>query len=469
MMQGEFQLRGGRYSGAPAAAPRLTAREAAVDALGCAVIPEGTVVISSGAFQNRQALRRVKLPASVRTVEANAFAQCPNLMKVQLNEGLETLGAKVFFGCDQLRKLALPDSLRTTCSATFDGLSLRTPIFNRKKTVLYRYYGQKTHKHYVVPPTVRRLAAGAFSEDAPLEVQLPQQLETIDPVAFHGAKIRHITLPAGLKKAANQAFWRCSDLERLEIFCGRDALRFGVCYCCEPRDIQFHGRPAAYDLRLCLLGLDFLNPVPDLQTPQEAFWQEPRFSALAARCAQGDSQAMLDLAEEFAARSTARYPFYTYAANFWRYRASLYGNSQAEGWKDQWLAQHLQSRIPAAMPSQLHGNYHGRFLRAMGFGFFNPKRSYHLDGMDGNGLVEVSSWCGEDGADADGFGGEDEYDWWLLDEFLQELPGIAVIHGFSRQERRAFRGRFDDRYDAALQMIRARRKGADQSLTVRFP
>ena len=40
MMQGEFQLRGGRYSGAPAAAPRLTAREAAVDALGCAVIPE---------------------------------------------------------------------------------------------------------------------------------------------------------------------------------------------------------------------------------------------------------------------------------------------------------------------------------------------------------------------------------------------------------------------------------------------
>ena len=85
MMQGEFQLRGGRYSGAPAAAPRLTAREAAVDALGCAVIPEGTVVISSGAFQNRQALRRVKLPASVRTVEANAFAQCPNLMKVQLN------------------------------------------------------------------------------------------------------------------------------------------------------------------------------------------------------------------------------------------------------------------------------------------------------------------------------------------------------------------------------------------------
>ena len=52
---------------------------------------------------------------------------------------------------------------------------------------------------------------------------------------------------------------------------------------------------------------------------------------------------------------------------------------------------------------------------------------------------------------------------------LEGMVGIAVIHGFSRQERRAFRGRFDDRYDAALHMIRARRKGADQSLTVRFP
>ena len=110
-------------------------------------------------------------------------------------------------------------------------------------------------------------------------------------------------------------------------------------------------------------------------------------------------------------------------------------------------------QIPSAVASDLMGDYLGRLLRAMGFGFFDPTRFYHLYGVDRNGLVEVSSWCDEDGPDEDGFGREADYDWWLLDEYLREIPGIEVIHNFSHHERREFHKRFDARYEKARNAV----------------
>lgn len=437
--------------------PRLSAQNAVVDVFGHARIPEGTVGILNNAFRDRADLRWVTLPASVRTVGAFAFAQCPNLRQVTLNDGLETMGAGVFYKCGGIRSLDLPDSLRETVAGTFDGLSLHAPLFNPAKSVLYRYFGPPSRLDYTVPATVKRLAAGAFSDDAPLQtVTLPPQLETIDPFAFLSAKVRELTLPASLKEIGAQAFWRCRELQRLELRCARHILPAGMLCNCGAVEIELDGGPADYELQLGLQGIDLLVRVPGLKLPREAFWEEPGFSALAAQCAKGSAQGMLALAEAYAGRDPS--DFCACAANFWRYRACQYGDPTAEAWKKQWLVQHPQTRLPSPVSSDLSGDYPGRLLRAMGFRFFDPARFYHLYGVDRNGLIEVSSWCGEDGPDEDGFGREEYYDWWLLDEYLQEVPGIDVLHNFSHHERREFHRSFDARYDEAKQVLADRER-----------
>lgn len=64
------------------------------------------------------------------------------------------------------------------------------------------------------------------------------------------------------------------------------------------------------------------------------------------------------------------------------------------------------------------------------------QRSYYIDRPGNDGIVEVSSWCGDDGPDEDGYGREEYYDWWLLDEGLNPIPGIKWRHSYSRQDMR---------------------------------
>lgn len=428
---------------------QLTAQSASVDAFGRAVIPDSIVKIAANAFCGRPDLRFVMLPSSVRTIEAFAFAQCPNLLYVQLNEGLERLGYRVFADCPQLQPFGLPGSLHTIQSGTFDRLPFRSPLFDRTQSILFRHYGSSTDKQYVVPASVKQLSAGAFSNDAPLEeVMLPQQLETIDAFAFSGAGIRQITLPASLKLVRDNAFSRCTALERIDILCAREALCAGMLANGSAPQIYCNGKPADYELTRFLTGIDLLAVKPHLQPPSEDLWTEPPFAALAAQCACGSSQAMLELAKVLESHGASS--FFSCASNFWRYRACQYGNPEAEAWKKHWLQLHPQSQIPSAMHAHLQGDYSGQYLRALGFGFFEPARFYHLHGLDRNNLVEVSSWCDADEPDEDGFGREEYYDWWLLDEHLQPIPGVDMLHEFSLHERREYPAPFRSRYDAAL-------------------
>ena len=134
----------------------------------------------------------------------------------------------------------------------------------------------------------------------------------------------------------------------------------------------------------------------------------------------------------------------------------VYGSAQAARWIRQWLCDHPRQRIPAAMPSNLSGNYSGKFLQAMGFSFFDPSRSYHLEPKAQLGLMEAHAWCDEDGPDEDGFGREEYYDWWLLDEFLQEIPGVPMVACCSHREWRDSIGVFRNQWDAAVAALKAR-------------
>lgn len=82
------------------------------------------------------------------------------------------------------------------------------------------------------------------------------------------------------------------------------------------------------------------------------------------------------------------------------------------------------------LPEELIGYISGKVLLERGYLFFEAERWYSIERPE-NGVVTVSSWSSTEDADGDGFGMEECYDWWLLDEQLRPIRGISGFHDFS--------------------------------------
>ena len=160
---------------------------------------------------------------------------------------------------------------------------------------------------------------------------------------------------------------------------------------------------------------------------------------------------MMEFANYYETLSTAA--FFTAAANFWRYRALLYGNEKAVQWKADWFQEHPETLIPVAL-SPYSNSANGDKLRALGFEFFDPEREYSIGIKDNYGVIEVSFWCDTVGPDEDGFGMEELYDTWFMDEFLNPVPGVPMIKAYSSHDRWVFPEKFDQYRELAAEVLR---------------
>jgi len=447
--------KGDAAPGGQKAEEKLTAKSARVDMNGTAIIPQGTKEICFGAFQKNGRLRKVVLPSSVRVIASRAFAECENLEKVLLNDGLEVIEGNVFNGCTSLKTLVFPDSLKEVHAYAFYKTSLTEPVYSRSGTILHHYAGKGGETSFTLPPQVKVLGEGAFFKSGALEeVILSEGLQSIRSRAFLETGVKRVIIPSSVSSIGDRAFWNCPELELVDFRCGDKAINRQAFHACPKLKILIDRQEASFEQELRLKGDSLLGLPRRLAVPEGDFWKKSSFCELAQRCAGGNVDAMMEFAEYF--ESLGADEFFVRAANFWRYRACLYGSPQAMEWKDAWLRERPREKIPSVITEKLNGSAMGEKFRALGFLFFEPDREYSLMGKDQNGIVEVSSWCGEEGPDEDGFGREELYDWWYLDEHLNPIPGVKMIHSHSRHDRSAFQGTFDRQYEAALSGIKGR-------------
>lgn len=108
------------------------------------------------------------------------------------------------------------------------------------------------------------------------------------------------------------------------------------------------------------------------------------------------------------------------------------------------------------LPREAMGRHMGDELRAMGYDFFDDDREYFIRRPDPNGVVVVDSWSSSDGPDSDGFGREEYYDWWLLDEQLRPIPGIDYWHDYSNRDMNNAQKSWDQLVARAGQILRDR-------------
>ena len=405
---------------------------------GKVVIPSGMKEIHFNFFEGNQNLTSVIIPGTVKTIAARAFAECANLEEVTLEEGIEEIESCAFIDCPKLRRVTYPDSVKLYRGDAFRETNLDEPVYNASKTVLVFCPEKAAGESFIVPDTVKIIANHGFMELKNLKsVRLPEGLKQISSIAFDECGIREIIIPQSVEQIDKWAFWHCHHLESALILNPKTKVGSAAFYGCNfLKDITF-GDLNEYD-KICHLKGEpfFIQNLSDAANFDHA--QSSEFRRLAELCGKGDADAMNDMSEFFERQSkkTSASPFYERAANYWRYRAYERGNNVAEKWFCRFFEEHPGERLESPLfensdhrQGMYNFAYPGKMLNDLGFFFFDADKDYEIHQASEEKIVEVAAFADYEGPDEDGFGAEYYYYWWILDDNMQEIPGIKMFYG----------------------------------------
>ena len=427
-------------------APQPTAQDSYRDKAkrlsGSVVIPGNIDEIGDRMFDRNKGITSVVVPGTVKRIGERAFADCENLASVTLGEGIEEIGSNAFTGCKKLRRVTYPDSVKVCCGLTFYNTALAAPVTNASGDLLVFCPESVSGKEWTVPSTVKTIATQAFFEHEELEaLRLPDGLEKIERMAFIKCGIREIVFPRSVREIGNEAFWRCEQLEKVVIPNPETKVAFNAFGGCVNLRVIEYDDLNATDRIFHLKGQPFLiRRLEDHANLRHR--TDPEFVRLTARCAQGDGDAMEELANWF--EKLSRLPeasrFYLRASNYWRYRAYVTGNDEASDWFTRYFLSHPGEPLESILNESCDHNagwytysVPGGLLNDLGYSFFDPQREYEIKSFEEDDVVEVSAYESSDDPDEDGFGAEDYYDWWFLDENMQEIPGVKSVNASMRE------------------------------------
>lgn len=413
---------------------------------GCFVIPDGVTEIPQ-CFLDGHAYMREKdadrivsvfVPGTVRHIGVRAFADCKNLETIILSEGIESIDDNVFTGCEKLKEIHLPASIKKITGWTFYGSGLNKPVFSADGKVLIYYPQAWENSEYAVPEGVEEIGNRSFIYAKQLtKLTLPQSLRRICSMAFVQCSFTEIAVP-DKTVIENNAFFHFKHHIKIHRDNELNALEQKMEY------YRVMGVPFLYGQRK--------------KVPEKQYWKEENFCNLAKQCSMGSVDAMEKMGDYFQAKANADNSdsFYQCAAYFWRVRAYQYGSAAAKQYLIDWCREHPDSRmISPGLDEKLNGVASGELLNALGFSFFQEDREYSLSGVDAQGVVEVSSWESTEGPDEDGFGMEECYDWWYLNEYLMLPEGIGYIHSYSHNDKRCNEKKFLALHDQVAAMNKA--------------
>lgn len=410
--------------------------EGKVDFFGNAVIPDGTTEIADKAFYRNKKLRFAYIPASVRKIGKSAFADCGDLEKVTFSEGLEELSEDAFCCCKKITSLVLPDSVVSCHENALSYMGLKVPVYNVSGTVLFKTPSDTRERTLTIPNGVKKIGSKAIAYDGAVnEIVLPDSLEVIEKNAIFRCRYLHtLTIPASVKHIGKQSIFDCPDLLEITFLSDDTEIEDGGITTLVLTKFNFPAKKLRLDRLTAALGINLLATVhlPEEEIPLD-HCTDREFLALSQSALKRDPQAMFLLSEYFREKS-ANIKFYELAANFWIFMSFKAGWPDGVKFVENWLDTGPEELPGAPICEGILGYASGRELTALGFSFFDPEREdlYHIYSTSFPHVREVCSWCGEDGPDEDGFGREEYYDWWLLDDMLCPIPGIDPLYNHSK-------------------------------------
>lgn len=156
-------------------------------------------------------LESVIIPDSVTYMDG-VFWGCESLKTVYIGKGVATISDDVFYDCQKLE--AINVSAENKYFASENGI-----LYGKDKTVIYKYPAKKQGTEFIIPSSVKELAASSFAGCTQLEyVNIPDSISKIPEKAFDGCTgLVTCIMPDWVKIIGEYAFEDCENLENVNI------------------------------------------------------------------------------------------------------------------------------------------------------------------------------------------------------------------------------------------------------------
>ena len=214
-------------------------------------IPSSVEYIGAHAFDSCWNLEKLEIPNSVKFMGKGCFGDCSSLQEIEIPEGITKIEDSTFAGCYKLQKVILPDSILEIGSCAFQICSMNEIELPKKlKTIGYNAFWKAGITQLVIPNSVNRIDAGAFSGCSSLEsITLPPSISEIkEETFFFCTKLSFIELPKSIKKIGRSAFDGAKSLKSVVVPEGVTRIEyaaFATCYSLEeitfPSSISYVG------------------------------------------------------------------------------------------------------------------------------------------------------------------------------------------------------------------------------------
>ena len=198
-------------------------------------IPDSVIEIGEGAFYHCENLKKVKLPAKLKSIEANTFSRTA-LEEIKIPEGV-TIIKESAFAESKLNKISLPDSLITIEGTAFDCPLTELYIPRNLKNAVWSdvfcgsfnnnslkslkvdpknpYYDSRNNCNAVIEKSSGTLVMACN------KTTIPASVIKIGDFAFYElCKISKINIPKSVKSIGPDAFSRCDNLETITFASG---------------------------------------------------------------------------------------------------------------------------------------------------------------------------------------------------------------------------------------------------------
>ncbi|MGN0468429.1 MAG: leucine-rich repeat domain-containing protein [Acutalibacteraceae bacterium] len=171
------------------------------------------LMIASSPFSSYDSLTKVVIENGITNIGYLMFWDCKNLESIEIPASLTSINGYPFGGCDNFKKIIV-DEDNPVYSSDESGI-----LFNKDKTQLVLYPMGIEDTVYTIPDTVREIAHEAFYDCSNLEkVEIPNSVTTIDGWAFAFCKgLESVEIPESVANIGELAFYRCDNLKHFTV------------------------------------------------------------------------------------------------------------------------------------------------------------------------------------------------------------------------------------------------------------
>jgi len=155
--------------------------------------------LSDDLFQFCEQLTSISIPTAIRIIGEGVF-QGTGLASVFIPEYVESIGSTALENVLNLQEINV-DKDNANYSSD-DGV-----LYDKNKTILYRYPQRKECSIFSVPDSVTVLGKYSFKSTSIMEtIELPESLVSIEEEAFSFTVINYLNIPAAVNSTGSNAF-----------------------------------------------------------------------------------------------------------------------------------------------------------------------------------------------------------------------------------------------------------------------